>query len=668
MKLLIRSVFLLIIVISPLIAQEEMRFELSSINFDGNNSIPDKVILGVLRSKETPNGFYQFINKYTSLGAPPEYIDFMLVQTDLESIQAIYNANGFFKATVEYYYSLDSLDKVADLTYLINEGPQAIFGKIKLNGLENFPAYNYWEINERVTIREGQAYSQDNVLSSINDVLFYLKSEGFLLSNYDSTIVVKDTLIDRALVDIYFSLGKKYYIDSVEVALGGPGKEDVSEVMIRDLTGIKQGDIFDISKLTQAQVRLYRTGLFSYVRIFPGIEKLRDSLVPVNVEGNITMMNDISPEIIMNNIQNAFNFGVGLEYNRKNFFGGARRFSSRAQIYYQDVFSLNFERMLSLVTNSDTVTSGTMELKARVEQPYFLGQPIFASLELSTLINKIEYLQLNSYKSKLNFEFELPKFTFFNSMNLFYALELNTLTVLRDTSDKPSTSLMSAGFGGLVVSSHVDNAIFPTEGFNYSFYLEEGNLLPYLFSKVFTGEYLSLFFLKTQATASHYFSLNSTKDFVFAAKLSGGYLPTLSGDKSTVPYIKEFFVGGSNSVRGWPSRAFPPQKLAVEDLDETNLPGGRIVVEGSFELRKRFGDLLGAAVFVDWGNTWREISNMKISEVAVAAGFGFRFYTQIAAFRLDFGFKVYDPYDRTPIPQRRFFDLMQFHFGIGEAF
>ena len=89
MKLLIRSVFLLLFVISPLNAQEEMRFELSSINFDGNNSIPDKAILSVLRSKETPNGFYQFINKYSSLGAPPEYIDFLLVQTDLESIQAL---------------------------------------------------------------------------------------------------------------------------------------------------------------------------------------------------------------------------------------------------------------------------------------------------------------------------------------------------------------------------------------------------------------------------------------------------------------------------------------------------------------------------------------------------------------------------------------------------
>lgn len=649
-------------------AQDEMQFELTKINFEGNSNIPSKVLSSILKSKESPNNIFQFINKFTSLGAPPVYIDFSLVETDTRNITALYNSRGFFKTRVDYYYSLDSANLSADLTYLVAEGPQAVMGKVKLHGLSEYPQSDYWQINDRVLVREGQAYSQDRVLESINGVLMYLKSQGYLLSNYDSTVVVKDTLIDRAYVDIFFSLGKKYYIDSVQVSTGGPGKSDVDDDMLRDLTGISPGEIFDITKITQAQVRLYRTGLFSYVRIYPGLDGIKESSVPVKLDGNIAMMNDLNPELIMNNIQNAFNFGVGLEFNRKNFLGGARRFTSRAQINYQDLFSLNFERLFSLISLSDTVTTGAAEFKVRIEQPYFLGQPIFASLEFSSLIQKIKYLQGLTYKGKVNFEFELPKFTFFNSMNLFYALEYNKLTVISERLGNPVSDLMSAGFGAQLVSNHVDDFIFPTEGSNYSLYLEEGNLFPYLFSKIFTGEYLSLLFLKSQATASYYLSLSSVNDLVFGVKFSAGYIATLSGDKNAVPYIKEFFVGGSNSVRGWSSRAFPPQKGLSEGLDENSIPGGRILTEGSLELRKRFNDLIGMAAFVDWGNTWKEISNVKISEVAVAAGFGFRFYTQIAAFRLDFGFKVYDPYDRTPIPERRFFDLMQFHFGIGEAF
>lgn len=649
-------------------AQDEMQFELQTIKFEGNNSIPSKVISSILKSKESPNNFFQLLNKFTSLGAPPVYIDFDLVETDVRNIGALYNSRGFFKTKVDYYYSLDSASRSADLTYQIFEGPEAILGKVKLHGLTEFPRGDYWEINDRVLVREGQPYSQDRVLESVNGVLMYLKSQGYLLSNYDSTVVVKDTLIDRAYVDIFFQLGKKYYIDSVLVTTGGPGKDEVSEEMLENLTGIKQGDIFDINKITQAQVRLYRTGLFSYVRIYPGMEGIRESFVPVKVDGNISKMNDLNPELIMNNIQNAFNFGVGLEYNRKNFFGGARRFTSRAQINYQDLFSLNIPRLFSLISLSDTVTTGAAEFRARVEQPYFLGQPIFASLELSSLIQKIRFLQGLTYKGKVNFEFELPKYTFFNSMNLFYALEYNRLTVISEKLGNPANDLMSAGFGAQMVSSHVDDFIFPTEGSNYNIYLEEGNLLPYLFSKIIKGEYLSLLFLKSQATASYYFSLSSVNDLVLGLKFSAGYIGTLSGDKNSVPYVKEFFVGGSNSVRGWSSRAFPPQKGIGEELNENSIPGGRILTEGSLEVRKKFNDLVGMAAFIDWGNTWKEMSNVKISEVAVAAGFGFRFYTSIAAFRLDFGFKVYDPYDRTPIPQRRFFDLMQFHFGIGEAF
>lgn len=664
-----RYFLLLIILINlRLVAQDDLRFELKNIKFEGNSSIPGQVLASIIRSKESPNKIFQFINSFSSLGAPPAFLDLTLIPDDIDNLTRFYHTSGFFKAEIEDYYSLDSSALTADLTFIVNEGPQAIFGKIKLHGLDSYPRSEYWQINERVTIREGQRYSQEGVLQSINSVLNYLKSQGYMLSKYDSTIVVKDTLIDRAYVDIYFNLGGKYYIDSVSVQLGGEGKEQVDPAMIREITGIKNKEIFDVNRITQAQVRLYRTGLFSYVRLFPAIEEIKDTMVPVKIDGNIMRMNDLNPELVMNNIQNAFNFGVGLEYNRKNFLGGARRFTSRAQIYYQDVLALNFEKIFSLISLSDTITTGTTEFKARVEEPYFLGQPIFGSLELSTLITKVQYLQVSNYKGKVNFEFELPKFTFINGMNLFYAIEYNRQTLISTKFGNPWFDLMSAGLGGLFLSSHVDDVIFPSDGSNYSFYLEEGNLFPYLFSKLFTGDYRSLLFLKSQATASFYFPLNDVNDLVFATKFSGGYIATLSGNKEDIPYIKEFFVGGSNSVRGWGSRAFPEQRSSDLNSNESNIPGGRVMMEGSFEVRKKMGGYLGAAVFLDWGNSWKEMSHVKISEITVAAGFGFRFYTQIAAFRLDFGFKIYDPYDRTPIPDRRFFDLMQFHFGIGEAF
>jgi outer membrane protein insertion porin family len=57
--------------------------------------------------------------------------------------------------------------------------------------------------------------------------------------------------------------------------------------------------------------------------------------------------------------------------------------------------------------------------------------------------------------------------------------------------------------------------------------------------------------------------------------------------------------------------------------------------------------------------------------VAIAVGFGFRYYTQVAPFRIDLGFKFYNPSTKQYIWDswdKRFFKNIEFHFGIGEAF
>jgi outer membrane translocation and assembly module TamA len=77
---------------------------------------------------------------------------------------------------------------------------------------------------------------------------------------------------------------------------------------------------------------------------------------------------------------------------------------------------------------------------------------------------------------------------------------------------------------------------------------------------------------------------------------------------------------------------------------------------------------LGFVFFFDYGNTWNEIKEIRIDQVAVAFGTGLRYYSPIAPFRIDFGFKLYDPRDMQFIFEKNFFSTMVVHFGIGEAF
>ncbi len=96
--------------------------------------------------------------------------------------------------------------------------------------------------------------------------------------------------------------------------------------------------------------------------------------------------------------------------------------------------------------------------------------------------------------------------------------------------------------------------------------------------------------------------------------------------------------------------------------------GGSFLIEGSMEFRQRFLENFGFAIFTDYGNTFLGYQRFRFDRVAVGAGMGFRYYTQIAPFRVDFGFKVYDPADKTFILNQHVWKRMEIHFGIGEAF
>ncbi len=102
--------------------------------------------------------------------------------------------------------------------------------------------------------------------------------------------------------------------------------------------------------------------------------------------------------------------------------------------------------------------------------------------------------------------------------------------------------------------------------------------------------------------------------------------------------------------------------------EELKIRGGTFLLEGSFEFRRRFKEDFGYVLFLDYGNTWNGADQFQWNEVAVAIGTGVRYYSPIAPFRLDFGFKLYDPKDLRYIYEAPFLETMVINFGIGEAF
>src|SRR5690606_22906 len=128
------------------------------------------------------------------------------------------------------------------------------------------------------------------------------------------------------------------------------------------------------------------------------------------------------------------------------------------------------------------------------------------------------------------------------------------------------------------------------------------------------------------------------------------------GNSVDIPFSRQFFVGGSNSIRAFRARTLGPGSFDPRTLDETFFfdQSGDIKLEVNAEYRLNLYNFLNFAVFADAGNIWlvnedpdrpgAKFSKDWMSEIAVGAGLGLRLDFSILVLRLDLAMPLRIPY------------------------
>ncbi|MDR3626969.1 MAG: BamA/TamA family outer membrane protein [Ignavibacteriaceae bacterium] len=655
-------------------AQSGKRFELNSISFEGNHAFSSSVLSETIFSQPTPWWFWKFLHSFSSLGKEPVYFDSLNIQIDLNSLRNYYASNGFFKAEITYKYNIDTASEKADLIYIIQENKPSEFGKVDLVGMNGYPSLIYTISYDEAKVDTSKRFSQKTIQDNTSKIVSNLQNSGYMFARSDSTIVIKDTAQSKADSYIYILPGECYNVDTVLINKTGEGASLVDDKLLRDITGIKVGEFYSSDELRSSQARLYRTGLFSSVLLAGDVKDTTDHKVPILLTGSIGLMNELSPEVILNNQNRAFNAGLGFSYIRKNFLGDARKLTASTSFGVQDLFRIDYGTLIKRFNFQDTTLLGYVDARIVVDQPYLFGKPIFGTWETYTTINKQTDYNNTVYGSKVTFDFEMPTYTFVNNLSASYTLE-QSYTKFRTHNDYLSHTFIS-DIAVDASSTTADNILFPTQGYNLTFHIEEANSLPYLFSGLFKIDSLALFH-KIVLSGSYYVALDRNKNSIAAAKFKIGNIQIFHGNFAGVPINRSFYAGGSNSVRGWrPNDLVPIGSESVLEINGASVKGGTFLMEGSFELRRRFLENVGFALFADYGNTWLGYNQFRWDGIAVATGVGFRYYTPVAPFRIDLGFKFYDPNPgNSKAPSflwqnwdPHFFNNIVLHFGLGEAF
>lgn len=677
---------------------QKSEYELNEINFEGNENTSASKLRSLIISQESPNWFSQFLNDFVGFGSEAVYFDSTLISTDLNALREYYYDNGYFEVEFDYDFTIDTVAGEVVLNYFIHEGEPVYFNSFAVTGIDNIHREFQAAINEMSQIDTSDIFERVVVENKRIEMLTYLRNKGLMLASSNLPQVLVDTMKQKADVSLIINPGKRYGISDIKVEKSGPGQELVTDKLISDIVDIEPGEYYNFGKIQLAQTRLYRTNLFNTALISGIIADTSGNKVPLQISTDVGLLYEFSPEIItnMDTEGSRFNLGLSFGFTRKNFLGDARKLTITASSASPDIL-----KFLSNTKISNTSIDGYADLRVLIDQPFLFGNPIYTKLESYLTLQKrsTEY-NATIIGTKLSLDFELPRKVYLSSLTSYFNFEntkfrydevyiddvLSQFTGNNIGSDSASAySFISNNsiIGVEMQAIKTDDIIFPTEGYGLKLTLENANLFPYLFSKMGDYDLQEPQYYKTRFTGTAFLPLSPIKTSTLGFKLSVGQIFTYEGDKFSIPFTQRFSSGGSNSVRGWGARELVTgkadinfDKLTPEVLEAILIRGatlgGYFLFEGSMEYRQKVMDNIGIALFADAGNTLFSAEDFKFSNLAVALGFGFRYYSEIVPIRLDFGFKYFDPSDKRSMIERikdePFFDVMQFHLGIGEAF
>ncbi len=659
-------------------------FEVRSVAFVGNDNISSTTLETHILTKETPSWFWQFLSKISSnLGSPPVYYDPFAFAADMTRLKEFYKDQGFFEATVDTLSRFDLEGKKVDLAFRIAEGRRSFIDTLRFQGLENLPSVLQEEITGNHLVRTGDPYVSEQVEGEFRRIVSLFYNNGYVQVERDTaTSATRYASTNNVTVIYAFRPNERFSFGRISIESDTTVVERVStEIVLRHLD-FEEGDYYSEERKIDSERNLNRLGVFEASRIEPMVTKESlDSLsIPMRVIVRPRPFHELTPEIGASDENSAFNLVTGVGYNNRNFFGGARNFSTRFRISLQSIQDI---RLTTTGINDSSLIS-KIELTSQVIQPFLFSNKVSLTMSLSAILEKQKSYYAPIYLARLGVTAQLARYTRgFIDFNL-ERVDPSPVGGKDTVINIPQRPDLQRQFNTIVtitIQRDKRNDIFsPTEGFLHSGSIEQAGLIPTIFGDL--GSRLPYAnYIKLSGVGQWYGDFSSGKRIIWAARIRGGAASFLGSSDSTkertpVPLTRRFYAGGSESIRGWKSR----------ELGAVSIPneGGNALLEANIEARwhlfRDAGKLwfvnlenISLVGFYDVGNVWSDIKLMRGAELAMAAGLGFRWDTIAGPIRIDFGFRVYDPFDtseRKWFTQRRFFhDVYSLvHFGIGHSF
>jgi len=678
-------------------------------NFDlAINAIPEpgtrtgigNIYTGIynIYEKTGDEGFKNWVKN--RVGEAPKLFENSKLKTTEAQLSYFLNGKGYFTHNVACDSTLD--DRKVFVTCDVKLGERYKIDSVIFPIDSTYASLKLDDRLKRAIIKEGAWYDRDRLDYERSRLAKLAGDIGFANFGAENVFFYVDTTAGDHKIDLYTEIltptdstfHTRYVLDSILIypnyTINNHNEGSLKKIPVRAGIAIMErehyldhglidrlvlsetGKYYNRTNERKSINRLLDLGLFRYINIDNEIKKGDGKIDSIIQHIYITpeRIQSISGEVEVNNRSGNFlGTGASVSYKHKNIFGHAESLT----LGLSGAVEAQFGDELSFINSSD------VNVRAELAFPRFIV-PFFDVKESinfvpRTLVNtnytyqrRIQYYTLESAAAKYGYRWRESS----RKLHEFYPININQVLVrdktlefqdLLDEDARLSSAFDDVLIAGLQYYFTYSNQA-NTADRKYKYFRGEletsGNLLG-LVSGASSDDPSSIAglnfaqFTKVTLDYRRYFPVGSS-DIATRVILGSGFA---YGNSKELPYIKQYIIGGSNSLRGFRLRGLGPgdnvtdpsllDPFATQFVDQT----GDIKLEMNVEYRFPVFNFIKGALFVDAGNIWLINSDTQpdgnfafdtfYKQIGVSTGLGIRLDFNFFLIRMDLGVPMRSP-------------------------
>lgn len=655
-----------------------------------------------------PKGFKNWLRKK---GEPPVLLKEVKIKFNNDVLKSYLISQGYLQAIV----SGDTITKVkkGKAIYTAVTGDRYKINKVTFPPDSGVLTKIINANKDKTLIKVGNFYDLDVYKNERVRIDNDLKEKGYFYFSPDYLILQVDSTIGKNMVNVTVKVKdiapdaglKPYTIRDINIY---PNYTLRRDSLLRNMTPLvyndfniydnrntfkpklfdrlvffQKGELYNRKDHNQSLNRMVNIGAFQDVRAeFLPLDSFRNNELNLNIFLTPLKKNSLSFSVVGTSKSNNFvGSEIKITQTTRNLFRGAEQLDIST--------SGGFETQTKGTSKGKNTLSFTGEAKLTFPQfiiPFykpnitnaFIPKTV-ASLSYQMLNRGSEYT-LNAFKAEFGYNFK---------ENLHKEHNFNPISVDFVSTSFPSDNIRDSIFlSNPLLRTTLDNQFIVGSNYNFTFtnqMEEQRRNTTYFFGGLETGGNVwglfvptdgqgkkTLFktpltqFIRLEADLRDYYKIN--RNITWANRLNIGY-GYAYGNSTSLPFVKQFFAGGSNDIRAFPARSLGPGTYRVPSNALFADQGGDIKIMLNTELRFKLVSILYGALFIDAGNIWlRKEDPLRlgsgfqakniIEEMAIGTGAGLRVDASIFVIRLDAAIPIRKSYN--PKGERLVIDEINF--------